>query len=67
VVTRLVSQGALVRVEVDCGVRLIALVTRPSADELGLVPGRPVSASVKASAIHLIPHEPSATPPDQAV
>jgi tungstate transport system ATP-binding protein len=54
-VVRLVPQGALVRVEIDCGAPLIALVTRPSVDDLGLAPGVSVVASIKASAIHLIP------------
>jgi tungstate transport system ATP-binding protein len=54
-VVRLVPQGALVRVEIDCGAPLIALITRPSVDDLGLAPGVPVVAAVKASAIHLIP------------
>lgn len=58
VVARLVPAGALVRVEVECdGHRLIALVTRPSAEALTLAPGQPVIASVKASAVHLIQHD----------
>jgi tungstate transport system ATP-binding protein len=54
-VVRCVPQGgALVRVVVDCGFPVVALVTRLSAQELGLEPGAPVTASFKASAIHLI-------------
>ena len=48
-------QGPLVRVVVDCGFPLMALVTRSSAREMGLAEGQPVSASFKASAVHLIP------------
>lgn len=47
--------GALVRVGVDCGFPLSALVTRSAIDELRLAPGAPVVAAVKAGAIHLVP------------
>ncbi len=46
--------GSQVRVEVDCGFRLVAYITRLSTDELGLRPGVEVVASFKASAAHLI-------------
>jgi molybdate transport system ATP-binding protein len=48
------DEGALVRVRLDCGVPLVALVTRPSAEAMGLVPGRRVAALVKAPAVRLI-------------
>ncbi len=54
VVTRLIPQGPLVRVSVDCGFPLVALITRSSAEEMGIEPGKPVTASFKASATHLI-------------
>jgi molybdopterin-binding protein len=54
-VVRTTPQGPLVRVVVDCsGVPLVALVTRASARELDLQEGVPVTASFKASAVHLI-------------
>lgn len=53
-VQRLIWQGALVRVVVDCGFPLVALVTRASANEMGLVEGMEVRAAFKASAVHLI-------------
>ncbi len=53
-VTRLASAGAQIRVTVDCGFPLVALLTRRSAQELGLEPGSKVVASFKASTIHLI-------------
>lgn len=53
-VTKLAPAGAQVRVTLDCGFPLVALVTRRSAQELGLAPGQEVVASFKASAIHLI-------------
>ncbi len=53
-VTRLIPQGPLVRVAIDCGFPLVALITRSSAEEMGIAPGQPVTASFKASAVHLI-------------
>ncbi len=53
-VTRLLPQGALVRVTIDCGFPLVALVTRTSSQEMGLAAGCEVTASFKASAAHLI-------------
>jgi tungstate transport system ATP-binding protein len=46
--------GSLHRVVVDCGVRLTAVVTRPSVESLGLARGAPVAVSFKATAAHLI-------------
>jgi molybdate transport system ATP-binding protein len=53
-VTAVTPEGALVRVRVDVGFPLVALVTRPAAEELGLAPGVRVVALVKAQAVHLI-------------
>lgn len=54
VVARIVPSGPHVRVVVDCGFPLVALVTRRSVQELGLGEGRGVTASFKATAPHLI-------------
>ena len=54
-ITRIIPQGPLVRVQVDCGFPLVALITRASTEDLGLVEGKTVSATFKASVIHLIP------------
>lgn len=54
-IVRLVPQGALMRVTLDCGFALVALITRASANEMGLAEGQKVTASFKASAAHLIP------------
>ncbi len=56
-VSELVPVGIQVRVRVECGDPVIALVTRHSVLELGLAPGTPVTVSFKASAIHLIERE----------
>ncbi len=54
-VVALEPHGPVVRVSVDCGaVRLVAAVTRPAVIDLGLAPGRPVEADVKATAIGCI-------------
>ena len=53
-VSRVTPSGPLVRVSVDCGVPLVALITRASAEEMGLAVGRPVVATFKATAAHLI-------------
>ncbi|WP_397546751.1 molybdenum ABC transporter ATP-binding protein [Rhodothermus marinus] len=54
-VVRVEPEGALVRVELDAGFPLVALVTRPSREELQLEPGRSVWALIKAPAVHLVP------------
>jgi molybdate transport system ATP-binding protein len=47
-------EGPLVRVQLDCGFPMTALVTRPAWEELGLREGDRVLALIKAPAIHLI-------------
>ena len=54
-IERIAPQGPLVRVQVDCGFHLAALVTRTSLQDLDLSVGKSVSATFKASAVHLIP------------
>jgi molybdate transport system ATP-binding protein len=49
------AEGPLVRITVDCGVRLVALVTRGSAERLELAPGRRVCAVMKAPAVRVVP------------
>ena len=53
---RLVSrEGPLVRVSLDCGFGLAALLTQSACDELGLREGAEVIALIKAPQVHLIP------------
>ncbi|HQR38248.1 MAG TPA: ABC transporter ATP-binding protein [Blastocatellia bacterium] len=47
--------GPLVRVTIDCGFELTALVTKRSCEELELTRGAEVTAVVKAQAVHVIP------------
>ena len=54
-VRTLTSEGATVRIELDCGFPLVAVLTRQSAEELGLAAGGQICALVKAPNVHLIP------------
>ena len=47
-------EGPLMRVELDCGFPLVALLTKQACEELALAPGQNVIALVKAPSIHLI-------------
>ena len=47
-------EGALLRVALDAGFPLTAMVTRPAVTELRLQPGDEIVAAIKASSIHLI-------------
>src|SRR5262249_51497423 len=53
-VLSLTPEGPLVRVVLDCGVRMVALVSRQSCAELGLHEGGRITAVVRAGAVHLI-------------
>ena len=55
VVSAIKPAGAEVRLVVDCGFPVVARITRRSMEELGLAVGTPVTASFKATAVHLIP------------
>jgi molybdate transport system ATP-binding protein len=55
VIDSLTWEGPLVRVGLDCGFPLVALVTRPACTELGLSVGDRLTAVLKAPAVHLIP------------
>src|SRR6266852_1498699 len=48
-------QGPLVRIDLDCGFPLIALLTKQACEELALAENDRVIALVKAPHIHLIP------------
>jgi tungstate transport system ATP-binding protein len=50
-----VPAGGLVRIRLSGAVPLVALVTRRSAEALGLEPGREVVAQVKATALRVFP------------
>jgi tungstate transport system ATP-binding protein len=53
-VTQVTTLGPLSRVEINCGFRLVALVTKISAEELNLQAGREVYATFKATGVHIM-------------
>ncbi|MEX0683440.1 MAG: ABC transporter ATP-binding protein [Dehalococcoidia bacterium] len=53
-VRRIVPSGPWLRVEMDAGFPLVALITKQSLEDLALAPGSPVLATFKATAVHLI-------------
>jgi tungstate transport system ATP-binding protein len=54
-ILRMAPSGPLVRVVVDCGLPVVSLITRGSAYDMKLTEGQAVTASFKATAVHLIP------------
>lgn len=54
-VAKIFPFGSQVRITVDCGLPLVALITRRSWEDLGLGMGQTVVCSFKASSIRLIP------------
>ena len=59
-IERIVTFGLFHRVHLDCGFPLVAYVTSQSLESMGLIEDLQVSASVKATAIHVIRHGKSA-------
>lgn len=55
VVRTLSPDGPMMRLELDCGFPLAALLTRQACAELDLEPGARVEAMIKAPQLHLIP------------
>lgn len=53
-ITNMASIGPLVRVVIDCGFPLVALITTRSAEELELQRGSDVCASFKATGVHIV-------------
>ena len=55
IIKLLTPEGPLIRVGLDCGFELTALITRPANEDLQLQVGNSVTVMIKAPAIHLIP------------
>jgi molybdate transport system ATP-binding protein len=55
-ITAITPHGPVLRIDLDGGFAVAAYVTHPTRDELGLEPGQRVTAVIKATAIHLVPH-----------
>lgn len=56
-IKKILPYGPFVRITVDCGFLLNALITRRSCTELGFTVGSAVLAGVKATAIHVLPDD----------
>ena len=56
-IRKITPLGLFFRVNVDCGFELVSYVTRQSLEELSLTEGKEVSASFKATAVHVIPRQ----------
>jgi molybdate transport system ATP-binding protein len=56
-ITAMHPEGPLVRVQLDGGFALEALITRRACQDLRLTEGDQVFAILKATAVHLIPHD----------
>jgi molybdate transport system ATP-binding protein len=54
-VTDLSAVGALIKIGLDCGFPLSAVVTRSAMEDLQLRAGMPIVATMKAGAVHLVP------------
>jgi molybdate transport system ATP-binding protein len=56
-VRRITPEPPMIRIDLDCGFPLTALLTRQACEELALRDGDTVTAVVKAPAVHLIARE----------
>ena len=54
-VVSITAMGPLTRLTLDCGIRLVAVVTWKAAEELDIEEGSEISASFKATAAHVLP------------
>jgi len=57
IVTKVIRQGFFNKLILDCGFPLVAYITIPSFEELGITQGMTVIASFKATSVHVIPRE----------
>jgi tungstate transport system ATP-binding protein len=53
-IVKMVPYGPFIRVTIDCGPILVALITRRSCIDLGLAVGTQVVAGVKATTVHVL-------------
>jgi len=56
-VSKIVRQGYFYKLMLDCGFPLVAYITIPSYEDLGIAKDATVIASFKATAVHIIPRE----------
>ena len=53
-IIKIIPMGLLYRIQLDCGFPLVAYVTHQSMEKLSLVEQKPIFASFKATAVHVI-------------
>ncbi len=53
-VSEIIPHGVMVHVKIECGFPLVAMVTRGALQDLSLNVGSPVTAAIKAGAVHLV-------------
>jgi tungstate transport system ATP-binding protein len=56
-VSKIIRQGYFYKLTLDCGFPLVAYITIPSYEDLGIAKGGTVIASFKATAVHVIRRE----------
>ena len=56
-VQKIIRQGFFYKLMLDCGFPLVAYITMPSCEDLGICEGSVISASFKATAIHVMRRE----------
>ncbi len=56
-VSKIIRQGFFNKLILDCGFPLVAYITIPSCEDLGISPGVTVMVSFKATSVHVIPRE----------
>ena len=54
-ITKIMPNGPFVRLNIECGFPVTALITRRSCQDLNISVGMVVSAGIKATAIHVLP------------
>ncbi|MBM3707916.1 MAG: ABC transporter ATP-binding protein [Actinobacteria bacterium] len=53
VITDIQDIGIFKKIEIDCGFKLVSFVTQNSIERLGIAAGKNITASIKASSIHM--------------
>jgi tungstate transport system ATP-binding protein len=56
-VSKIIRRGFFYKLTLDCGFPLVAYITIPSCEDLGIAKGGAVIASFKATAVHVIRRE----------
>ena len=56
-VHKIIRQGFFYKLMLDCGFPVVAYITMPSCDDLGICEGATISVSFKATAVHVLRRE----------